>query len=53
MINIVEDWITTWINRIIGILFLVTGIYMVVSNNYSKIIIVILSVFSLGYWWHK
>ncbi|MGM8331777.1 hypothetical protein [Clostridium perfringens] len=51
MINIIEDWISIWINRIIGILFLIAGIYMVVTNNYNEIIIVMLSVFSLAYWW--
>lgn len=53
MINFVEDIIKIWIRRIIGLIFLSGGLYMVLSNNYSKILIIILSIFSLRYWWKE
>lgn len=51
--GVVKDNINPWVKRIIGIMFLITGLYMVISNDYNEILMVILSVFSFGYWWNE
>ena len=53
MMNINNKLIEKIINIILGLIFLSSGLYMVTSNNYNENIIVILSVFSFGYWCFK
>lgn len=53
MLNMVDDIIKSLIKRTIGIIIFSGGLYMIISNNYSKILIIILSIFSLCYWWKE
>lgn len=41
-----------WSSVIIGMMFLSSGLYMVISNNVNEVVLVFISVFAAAYWWN-